>query len=434
MTPEKQKALDAANARLKAAQERLDALSGGQKTGTVGAIAPEVAAKIEVLEKSVRDLESQVRERPTTEAKKKSNDRTPAADLEIDGKRFSIIKAALARKDYESRGEKAWTDHGAEYERDALKAYYEAHGREIKKTMTFGDETSGGFLVPPQVRAPIEVLRAATWLDKLPVMRLSGVTDWPVVIPRQTSDTSSSWVSEATSTTANDPAFDEIRLNKKILVNATKLSLHLMKSAPGVAEQMARRSISESMSRKLELGLIEGGTGAPTGLKDITGIGSVSFSAADGDTKQVKVNQMVLELVQDNVVSDGGAFLMSEKVWANLFGVLFIGAGTTATNRAASKKFTDFAYIDPQGQKWLNGYKAFTTNNLTVSTTGEIYFGKWDQMIVADGGPAEMVLETGGSTLTLARQALLATWQECDMQVMHPEAFSKGTAFTVALS
>lgn len=443
MKPEQEAAIKAANARLKAAQDRLDALKASKEaatnaatktaaaTVTVGAISPEVAAKIETLEKSVRDLESLNRTRPTMAAK---SDRIASKDLEIDGSRFSVIRAAMARHALDYRGEKAWEENGAEYERDCLNSYYKSLGAEMRKTMTFGDESSGGFLVPPQVRAPIEVLRSATWLDKLPVTRLSGVTSWPVIIPRQTSDSTSSWTTEGTSTTATDPAFDEIRLNKKILTNGTLLSRHLIQSAPGVAEQMARRSISESMTRKLELGLIEGGTGAPIGLSSFSGIGSVSFSSATGDTKQVKVNQMILELVQDNVVTDGAMFLMSEKVWANLYGVLHIGAGTTATDRAASRKMTEFAYIDAQGVKWLAGYKVVTTNNLTVSTTGELYFGKWDNFIFADSGPAEMVLETGGKTLALARQALLATWQECDMTLMHPEAFSKGTAYTVALT
>ncbi len=425
MKPELQAKLDAAKARQKAADEKLIAK----------ATPDPVAVKIAGLEKTIGELEAANRSRPVAIGAKSLPDRVASDKIEIDGNRFSIIKTAMVRNSIHAMGEKAWEHHGAEYERDAIKAYYAARSREMQKTMTFGDEPSGGFLVMPQVRQPIDALRSETWLDKVGVQRLSGVTDWPVILPRQTSDNTSSWVGESTATTPTDPAMDEIRLNKKILVNATRLSLHLMRSSPGVAESMARRSIAASMTRKLELGIIEGGTGAPTGLKDIANIGSVSFSAATADAKQVAVNQMILELIQDNVPTSGAAFLMSEKVWANLAGVLLTySTFTSIANRAASGPLGALTMIDASGQKWLGGYKVYTTNNLTVSTTGELYFGQWGQMIVADGGAAEVVMTTEGETLTLARRALLATFQEVDMTVEHPEAFAKGTAFTVALS
>lgn len=425
MKPETKKTLDALAARKAAAQAKIDAKK-----------APDLGRRVEVLERSLRDAESANRERvaPASTNKAFTPKTAESAELGIDGKKFSIVKALLARNDFKYRGVKAFEDHRAEYERDALQAYYAAVQGETGKTMQFGDEPSGGFLVPPEVRAPIDALRSATWLDKLPVQRLRGLTYSPVVIPRVNTDNTSYWLTEGTATTTSDPAMDQISFNPKILANGTKLSLHLMRKSPGTAEGIARRSIAASMDRKLELGLIEGASGGPLGLDNFTSIGSVSFSGATGDTKQVKVNQMILELIQDNVTPDGGMFLMSEKVWANLYGVLYIGAGTTATDRAASKKFTDFCYIDPQGQKWCNGYKVVTTNNLTVTTTGSLYFGRWDTMMVADWGAAEVAMTTEGSTLALARQALITTFQEVDMNVERQEAFSKGTAYTVALT
>lgn len=425
MKPELKKRLDEAQARLKAAQEKVAGLKPDADS----------ARRIEVLERTVRELEGKTRAGLLTgETKAFTATSRESANLGIDGKKFSIVKALLARNDFKHQGRKAFETNNAEYERDALDAYYSAVQRETGKTMTFGDESSGGFLVPPEVRQMIDPLRSATWLDSVGVTRYSGLTYSPVMLPRQTSDNTSYWVAEGTSTTTSDPTFDQISLNPKILANGTKLSLTLMRKAPGTAEAVARASIAASMQRKFELGIIEGASGGPVGLTNTTGIGSVSFSGADGDTKQVKVNQMILELTQDNVPTTGGAFVMSEKVWANLVGVLYIGAGTTATNRAASKKFTDFAYVDQSGQKWLAGYRVFTTNNLTVSSTGELYFGVWNEMIVADWGAAEMAMTTEGQTLALARQALITTFQEVDTNVMHPEAFAKGTAYTVALS
>lgn len=439
MTPEMKKRLDAAEARLAAIRAKAG-IAPEAKSVTVGATSPETAAdvarRIEVLERTVQSYESEHRERvaPAATTKAFTAKASESAELGIDGEKFSIVKSLLARNDFKHRGIKAFEDHRAEYERDALSAYYSAVQAETGKTMQFGDEPSGGFLVPPEVRAPIDALRSATWMDKLPVQKYSNLTYSPVMIPRQTADNTSYWLTEGTATTVSDPAMDQIQLNPRILANGTKLSLHLMRKAPATAEQIARRSIAASMDRKKELGIIEGASGGPLGLDNITGIGSVSFSGTDGDTKQVKVNQMILELIQDNVTAAGGMFLTSEKVWANLVGVLHIGAGTTATNRAASKKFDDFAYVDQQGRKWLAGYEVVTTNNLTVSTTGSLYFGQWSSMIVADWGAAEMRMTTEGSTLALARQALITTFQEVDMNVDHPEAFCKGTAYTVALS
>lgn len=444
MKPETKAALDAAKKRLADAQKRIETASGSAtiaapetKTESVGAVPADVTRRIEVLERTVRDYESGSRERIATAAEKKAFTATApdSATLGIDGKRFSVVKALLARNDFKHRGRKAFEDNRAEYERDALDAYYGAVQRETGKTMTFGDEPSGGVLIPPEVRAPIDALRSATWMDKLLVTKYSGLTFSPVIIPRQTSDNTSYWVAEGTATTTSDPTIDQIALNPKILANGTKLSLHLMRKAPGTAEQIARRSIAASMARKMELGLIEGASGGPLGLANVTGIGSVAFTSATGDEKQVKIRQMILELTQNNVPTDGAMWLMSEKIWANLANVLLTYSTFTSTaNRAASGPLGSLAWVDPQGQKWLGGYKVVTTNNLTVSTTGSLYFGRWESMIVADWGAAEMAMTTEGQTLALARQALITTFQEVDMNVDHPEAFCAGTAFTVALS
>lgn len=439
--------IKAAKAKLEAATKSLAEMTDeanratpAAKTVTTGSepLGDDVTKRIEVIVGRTLDerLKAQagVATPAETKAFTKTVDSHDPTKIGIDGNRFSIVKALLARNDYRYKGRKAFEDNRAEYERDALEAYYAVVQRETGKTMTFGDEASGGFLVPPEVRAPIDALRSATWLDQLPVTKFTGLTYTPVVVPRIVSDNTSYWVAEGTATTTSDPSMDQITLTPKILANGTKLSLSLMRKAPAVAEQVARKSIAASMQRKLELGLIEGASGGPTGLDNFSGIGSVSFSGADGDTKQVKVNQMLLELTQDNVPTAGGMFLMSEKVWANLVGILNIGAGTTGTNRAASKKFIDFAWVDPSGQKWLAGFKVVTTNNLTVSTTGSLYFGQWADMYYADWGAAEMSMTTEGQTLALARQALITTFQEANANLAHVESFCKGTAYTVALS
>jgi len=448
LKPETKKKLDELKAKKLAAEQRLADAEKAQRaqgatedTGTTGSPQVDLSRRIEVLERTVRDYESQGRSRAVTgtakafTAKNSPEESQCGASLGIDGNKFSIVKSLLARNEFEKHGDAKKAFAGAEYEREALEAYYAAKSvGSMQKTMTFGDESSGGFLVPPEVRATIDPLRSSTWVDQIGVQKLSGLTYAPVIFPRVTADNTSYWVGEGTTTTTSDPAFDEIRLNPKILVNGTKLSLTLMKHAPAVAENLARQSIAASMQRKFELGLIEGGTGAPVGLKDISGIGSVAFTSKNGNEKQYLINQMVLELTQDNVPTAGAQFLTSEKVWANLYNLFYVGAGTVGTNLASAAKLGNFAWVDPSGQKWLAGYKLFTTNNLTVSTTGELYFGQWNQFMVADWGAAEMKMTTEGSTLTLARQALIATFPEVDSALMHPEAICKGTAYTVALS
>lgn len=450
MKPELKKRLDAALARKRENEAKLAALAAkaanptaADGTVTTGVTSPELAAdvsrRIEVLERTVKSYEAEGRNRVVGASETKAfTPKVVDADemkVGIDGNRFSIVKALLARHDFDRLGRKAFETNSAEYERDALDAYYKAYQKVTGKTMTFGDESNGGFLVPPEVRSPIDALRSATWMDKLPVQKYSNLTYSPVYIPRQTADNTSYWLTEGTATTTSDPALDQIALNPSILANGTKLSLHLMRKAPATAETIARRSIAASMDRKKELGIIEGASGGPLGLKNVTGIGAVDFTSATGDTKQTLIKQMILELVQDNVPTPGAMFLMSEKVWMNFYNVLLTYSTFTSTaNRAASGPMGSLAWVDPQGRKWLAGYEVVTTNNLTVSMTGELYFGQWPNLIVGDWGAAEMKMTTEGSTLTLARQALIATFQEVGMAVEHPEAFSRGHTFTVALS
>jgi HK97 family phage major capsid protein len=445
MTPEMKKRLDAAEARLAAIRAKAG-IAPEAKSVTVGATSPETAAdvarRIEVLERTVKSYESEHRERvapaATTKAFTPQSTSLPSAEIGIDGKRFSLVKAAVAHHDFKRIGKKAWENNRAEYERDALEAYYAAVQAETGKTMTFGDEASGGFLVPPEIGKTIDPLRSSLFLDKLGVQKMPGLVGAPVMFPAQTSDATASWVSEGTATTPTNFATAQIRMNPHILTAGTRLSKMLMRHAPGTAESRARISLQSAMARKLERSAIEGGTsaGEPTGVANISGIGSVAFTSKDADEKINLIDQMILEVVQDDVDVSTGMWLMSEKVWANLMAIQIAMSSATATaNLSPSVPMNSIAYVDfASKQKFCRGYPVVTTNNLTVSTTGELFFGTWNQLIVGGWGAMELVYTEEGETLVKARQGLLVGFEEWDIQAEHAQAFCKGTAYTVALS
>lgn len=129
--------------------------------------------------------------------------------------------------------------------RDEARQWCRDNGVEYR-VMSEGTNTAGGYLVPdPLAEAIIDLVEdygvARSACQVFPMSADS------LRIPRQTSQTTASWISEATSITAADAAFDQVTLTARKLASLTRISTELAEDAQSVnvadwlAMDMARR-------------------------------------------------------------------------------------------------------------------------------------------------------------------------------------------------
>lgn len=365
---------------------------------------------------------------PATKAKKVDDD-DPIGMTEEDAKSFRLaraIKAALTGD---------WK--GARLERDACMATLEHRTRSGLKTATLGDNLNAGFLVPNRVWDQIiQPLRPNTFLDKLGVNRFTGLTYAPFEMPRITSEGSAGWIAEGSTASVTDIADDQIASNPHTAYAARRFSLKLFALAGPQIEKILRTAIMEVHKRLVEKAYIEGTgvSGQPLGVNNISGINTIAFTSANADAKLTKLKQMIEEIDVDNVPLEGLAWVMHPRIWADIDQIqVALSSASAAAGLTPSVPLGLFNTTgDPAKPlaRSLAGIPVYTTTNLTTSTTGVITLAAWPMTNYFEWGTPEVVMTREGQTLTLARQALLALFQDVDVNVMHPEAVCTGTAYT----
>lgn len=446
MKPEQQKALDAAKARAKAAQEKIDALSAHEKTGTVGAIAPEVAAQIKTLETQVRDLESQVRERPVAPTLAKVETPEPTA------KNFSFVKALRATGPKRLGGRelnifdaKGWEDSPAELaalrkgwmDRHTPNAKTWGEAEIVAKAMSFQDTASAGGLVPVTLMSEIIPLnRSMDVIAKLGVSVKSGLTgnvEWN----RRIAGTTFRPLAEnpSSSPTVDDLSYTKIALTPREFVGFCKLSNKLMGQAGTVIESEVREDLGGAWVESRNANLLAGsGTGGyPLGIINRTTgstqqtMQTVSFSGAEIAAAWLKFWNMraAIRVLKNDV--GNLKFAMHPTDWSD---VCRAGAATTTAAAANTAYPPLFNAGDPSKSvaPMLIGYPVVECDELTEGTIilgdfSHAYWGEWSGVGLA-------MSDTAGTSFEY-NQTWIRMIYDCDVAIAKPSAFCTGTTFSV---
>lgn len=458
MKPEQEAAIKAANARLKAAQDRLDALKASKEaaavaatktaaeTVTVGAISPEVAAKIETLEKSVRDLESANRARPNTAEVKKVEVK------EVDAKHFSLVKFLRAVSPVHVGGmglhifdAKGW--EGSENELSvARRGWMDKHtpgagtwgeANAIAKAMSFQDTASAGGIVPVALMSEIIGLnRSMDVLPKLGVTVKSGLTgnvEWN----RRISGTTFRPIAEnpSSSPTVDDLAYTKIQLTPREFVGFCKLSNKLRNQAGSVIEAEVRDDLGgawvESRNSNLlagtgvggyPLGIINRDTGSGQSLMN-----TESFSGAALAAAWPKLWNMRALIRADKNDVGGLKFAMHPNDWSDICR----GGAASTTSAAAGTAYPPlFNAGDPSKgvAPMLIGFPVVECDELTEGTIllgdfSQVFWGEWTGVGLA-------MSDTAGTSFEY-NQTWVRMIYDCDVAVAKPSALCTGTTFSV---
>jgi len=369
-------------------------------------------SKTEALAKAMQAA----REAGRAEARAELNRARPVASGAKAAQGFSLARviASLASKD-KSIAKDEW-----EMSRDVCRDFYNA------KSLTLANDTAAGFLVPPDVMrdALVPLLRAPLVLDAAGVSRMSGLTYAPVQMPRQSAAATGYWVGEAASVTESDQAVEMLSMNPHKAGAATRISNTLIRKTPAAAEEFVRRDLAEVMRRLVEAAFFEGSgvSGQPLGLKNISGINTVSFTSSTDVTKWAKLQQMVKEIEIDNANISNLVWVMHPTDYQILAAIQL----PQAAGPLQGYPILSTGNVVEKQPRSLYGYPILTTTNVTAGT---LFLFDPADVVFADWGPMELRATSEGATLALADMTLVTAFQEVDVEAYHPVSVCTGTSF-----
>lgn len=319
------------------------------------------------------------------------------------GRKYSFARAmaAIAANDFSQAGlEKEM--------HDALKS----------KAMSFGTDTAGGFLVPNEIMLSeiIPLLYAESCAMALGATQLSGLTRAPVQLPRVSGGTTAYWVGEASTITDSSMALQQLSLSPHGLAALTIVSdlLQIVES-PGV-EAMIRSDMVRQLALKLDLGILagSGAGGQPIGILNTSG---VNTSTLTDPTTYDELLDFVSHVREDNALSGRLGWAVSNPDMLELEQTKDVTGGTDNKSN-----------IQPLGSRLLLTGDAANRRLLeypvkvcTQLTDGQVIFGNWADVIVAQWGGMRLDMTNALGFATAQSHIRALTY--VDVGVRHPVSF-----------
>ena len=292
---------------------------------------------------------------------------------------------------------------------------------------TAGSGTTGGTLVQTNLLAGsfIEILRNKARVLQLGATILSGLVG-NVDIPRQTGASSTFWVTEGGNLTESEATFDKISLALKTIGTYSAITRQmLLQSTPDI-EMLARADLIAQIALGIDAAALygAGSGGAPTGIANISGIGSVVGGTNGASLTIDHLIDLETAITSQNAPEDSLAYLANAKT---------VGWLKKLKSTTGQYLWTNL----PNGQRSgtpgeINGYPVARTNqarsNLTKGSSSgvcsELTFGNWSELLIGEWGTLEIVPNPYDATLFKQGGVLLRAMQSLDIGVRHAASFS----------
>ena len=252
------------------------------------------------------------------------------------------------------------------------RSFYVPFSALTRATYVTSTANAGGNLVATDLLADdfIEALRNASPVMGLGVRTMNGLVG-DVAIPRRSGVASTYYLStETTAITQSESTFDQVTMSPKNLASLSKYSRQtLIQGTPGI-ESLVRTDLTDGILAALDSAVINGSgsSGQPTGIRNVSGIGSVAMGTNGAALTMEKVVDLETEILQDNaLVGNAMAYVTNAKVVAGLKKLR--AGGSSATD--GSFLFNSDLQAIGRGPTplTLNGYPIATTNAIPSNLT-----------------------------------------------------------------
>tara|TARA_Y100001951_G_scaffold24626_2_gene18990 strand:- start:1986 stop:3938 length:1953 start_codon:yes stop_codon:yes gene_type:complete len=277
-----------------------------------------------------------------------------------------------------------------------------------RATYVTSGATTGGNLVATDLYDQdfIEALRNQSKMMSLGVKALPGLVG-DVAIPRRSGVSSTYYLSsETTAITQSESTFDQVTMTPKNLAALSKYSRQtLLTATPGI-EALIRTDLTDGLNTAVDLGILNGAgsSGAPTGIMQTSGIGSVAIGTNGGAvTIEALVDLEEQILIDNGNVSDNMAYVTNAKVLAEL---KKLRAGGSASGDGSFLWNTDPASIGRGGTPGsVNGYPLAVTNQVPSNLTKGSSSGVCSAILMGDFSQCSVGFWGSGLEITVGEES-----------------------------
>ena len=359
----------------------------------------------------------------------KRGDDNPRSDAQLglsggETQKYSLFRAIRAVAD------KNWSSAGFELEcsrtiakrlnvvQDPNKFYvpFEVQQRQMptapmRRDLTAGTTTAGGFLVGTDNMSFIDVLRNRSVAYRMGARRLSGLIG-NVTVPRHTGQATAVWLAnEASTITESQQVFAQMALSPKTVGAYTEISRQLLLQSSPDAESIVTADLGAVAALAVDLGVISGSgaAGQPTGITNTAGIGAVTGTSL----AYAGILEFQTDVASANVMPVNGGYATTPSVAALMM---------------QRQRFTSTDTPLWNGNIWdgqMAGFPAMSSLQLAAAS---MLFGDWAQVIVAEWGVLEVEVNPYANFQAgiIGVRAIVSM----DVGLRYPAAFSLATSIT----
>jgi HK97 family phage major capsid protein len=260
-------------------------------------------------------------------------------------------------------------------------AMHRAFSAQVQRALGVATPSAGGFLVPTEFVAEIIPLLRTTAVVRKTGARTIPMETGTMEIPKQSGGASASYSAEAVEINSSQETLANLVFTAKKLVAQVPISNDLLKSAAISADQFVRDDMLVVMALREDLAFLRGNgvASTPIGVLFTNQVQSNVLGNGNGATPDMNTLPKIRRLAREAFCRfTKPAWVMTartEEVFYNM---------KTANNVPVYREEMD-------AKQTLHGYPYFTTeqipNTLTVGTStncSEIYFGDWNEAIIAE--------------------------------------------------
>ncbi len=349
-------------------------------------------------------------------------------DLGTEEGQWSLFRTckALATRD--------WS--GAELEREV--------GDEMReKALAMGVDSSGGYIVPENYSAQIiELLNQENPLLQRGARILPGIKGSPLIMPKQATRASATYIGENTTIAKTQPTLGQIEFIPRTLAASTELSNVLRENATPAIEAFVTDDLRIQFDNALTtFGLTGNGSGfQPTGVLNEDGLTATTLATAVITFDDLV--DMVHVLTNANALRGTLGWIMHpavlQAIWKMKDSTELLGVGGGAGDPAihVNTQPTQRRVITEGAPTMIMGYPFSTTTAMPASTgatpagSGDsILFADWSQLLIPTWKTLELRATDVGAGTFLQDTMIVRALLRHDLGVRHIESFSLGDTF-----
>lgn len=270
------------------------------------------------------------------------------------------------------------------------------------RDMTVASAPGGGYLVgTSNLPSWVELARPRSLALSLGVDQLDGLTS-NLTIARETVTPTITWLSgEGTPAAETQPSVGQISLTPKTAAAFTQFSRQLLLQSSPSVDRFLTRTLLAAMGVAVDVAVINGSGGQPTGLLNTAGLGTVNGAAL----ALAGVHEFQTDIA--DALSPFCGYATTRAVAALL------------AQRQKATGTSSFLWEGNLYEGTLGGYRAMTSGNVPA---GNLVFGDWPSILLASWGTLAIEIDPYTNFATALINARVM--HSLDVGVLRPAAFA----------